>query len=716
MMSGDWIPLSLPARLRAVAANPNLQIISMGGATEAAIWSNIFEITGGGPDGSDCAPPGWSSIPYGRPLRNQTMYILDEDSMEHCEEDVTGMIYIGGVGVALGYFNDPERTAKQFVVHPRTGERLFRTGDLGRLRAGGLIEIQGREDSQVKLNGFRVELGEIDSVLLDVPQVSAAVTSVVDNRLLAYVVLDKSSIESALTSVDGSLTKESVLTQARQHCICNVPSYMVPAAIMEIESIPLNANGKVDRTQLPPPPSQSPRGRRSPQAESEVERSGAGGTKSLSASLEPLSQVERGVALEFDNVLGSVAANVQATRNVDDSCRRDEDFFDAGGTSLSALQLLLGLKARFNVHVFVADFVQNSTIGLLAAWITNVRAKSGGNVSLKSPSNVGRQNIRVVALTRPSMSSPRVGSKVPLYLIHASGTSALAYKDLAQELKLVEQDKMTNGDSAAIHRGLFVVEDGSLATGDAEFTFRSIDQVAEAYTNIILAHLDDQVDESCSKVDNATQMPREIFLGGWSFGGVVAVEVCRRLQARSGGIKVSVRSVLLFDVPIVLADADAQAIEKSVGVLLPQSPEAIERQLDLDVAVVRQNFESPAHDTIGKNQSSGTASLPVLESMERALQHFRNCSRLLYNHRTPVPSRGPNSVDALRCSAVHFVAGSNSTVVSAQQDLERLFSGGLATICFESATHWSLLRRPSAKTIADHMAKVFLQVEGSVPK
>jgi pyochelin synthetase len=136
-MSGDWIPVSLPARIRVVSDCPNLRIISMGGATEAAIWSNIFELgsTGTG------IPADWSSIPYGKPMRNQTMYILNE-RMEHCEAWVTGVIYIGGVGVANGYYKNPERTAYQFVTHPVTGEKLFRTGVWGRVRAGSSSESE----------------------------------------------------------------------------------------------------------------------------------------------------------------------------------------------------------------------------------------------------------------------------------------------------------------------------------------------------------------------------------------------------------------------------------------------------------------------------------------------------------------------------------------------------------------------------------------------
>jgi amino acid adenylation domain-containing protein len=206
-MSGDFIPLSLPHRIRAVSGNAALQIVSMGGATEAAIWSNIFELP---LDGK--IDPSWSSIPYGRPMRNQRMYVLDAQ-MRHCEPWVTGVIYIGGVGVAQGYHRDEEKTKFQFVRHPRTGEYLFRTGDLGRIRPYNdgdepsmLIEILGREDTQVKIGGFRVELGEIERVLESHGSVDTALVIVVEDAsaLAAFITCkgeDRRGIEAALRKV-----------------------------------------------------------------------------------------------------------------------------------------------------------------------------------------------------------------------------------------------------------------------------------------------------------------------------------------------------------------------------------------------------------------------------------------------------------------------------------------------------------------------------------
>ena len=148
LLSGDWIPVTLPERFRSLSGETRL--ISMGGATEASIWSILYPI--GEVD------PSWKSVPYGKAMVNQTMHVLDEH-LEPCPELVVGEIYIGGIGLALGYWNNEEETAKRFVRHPRRGERLYRTGDLGRCLPDGNIEFIGREDLQVKVRGHRIELG-----------------------------------------------------------------------------------------------------------------------------------------------------------------------------------------------------------------------------------------------------------------------------------------------------------------------------------------------------------------------------------------------------------------------------------------------------------------------------------------------------------------------------------------------------------------------------
>ncbi len=155
MMSGDWIPVSLPNRLR--AASPGAAIYSLGGATEASIWSIFFPI--------DRVDPQWTSIPYGTPLRNQTFHVLKPD-LTRCPVHTCGKLFIGGVGLARDYWRNPEQTDARFIRHPKTGQRLYDTGDLGRYRPDGTIEFLGREDQQVKIRGFRIELGEIEAALL----------------------------------------------------------------------------------------------------------------------------------------------------------------------------------------------------------------------------------------------------------------------------------------------------------------------------------------------------------------------------------------------------------------------------------------------------------------------------------------------------------------------------------------------------------------------
>jgi amino acid adenylation domain-containing protein len=181
LMSGDWIPLDLPGKL--AERCPRARRVSLGGATEASIWSIYHDI--GEID------PEWPSVPYGRPLGNQTFHVLDA-GLAPCPDWVPGELYIGGDGVALGYWGGPERTRESFVRLPATGERIYRTGDLGRYHPDGTLEFLGREDTQVKVFGHRIELGEIESTLAAHERVAAAVVVAVGTgtarRLAAYVV------------------------------------------------------------------------------------------------------------------------------------------------------------------------------------------------------------------------------------------------------------------------------------------------------------------------------------------------------------------------------------------------------------------------------------------------------------------------------------------------------------------------------------------------
>ncbi|WP_329160028.1 amino acid adenylation domain-containing protein [Streptomyces sp. NBC_01717] len=207
LISGDWIPVALPDQARELL--PGLEIISLGGATEGSIWSIAHPI-----GEVDTARP---SIPYGKPLTNQTFAVLDRHRRPR-PEWVPGELYIGGAGVALGYFGDEDRTAQRFLTDPVTGERLYRTGDLGRYLPDGTIEFLGREDAQIKIRGYRVELAEVEAAVQAHPAVAAGAVIVDDSaaggrRLAAFVETARKDGETARQ--DGGGPAASSREQAR---------------------------------------------------------------------------------------------------------------------------------------------------------------------------------------------------------------------------------------------------------------------------------------------------------------------------------------------------------------------------------------------------------------------------------------------------------------------------------------------------------------------
>ncbi|MDC7987893.1 non-ribosomal peptide synthetase, partial [Rhodoplanes sp. TEM] len=244
LLSGDWIPLDLVRRFRAIA--PQAALHGLGGATEAAIWSIAHPILG--------AEEGWTSVPYGLPLANQRWHVLDA-RLDPCPDWVAGDLHIAGDGLALGYLDDPQRTAAAFFRHPRTGERLYHTGDRGRYRPGGVIEFLGRRDGQVKIGGQRIELGEIEAVLEQHPAVRRAVVVAAGEgsarRPVAYVVPERAADAGRLAPETPA--QETLAQEILAHVEARLPRVMVPAAVIPIAAVPLTRNGKVDRAALPAP-------------------------------------------------------------------------------------------------------------------------------------------------------------------------------------------------------------------------------------------------------------------------------------------------------------------------------------------------------------------------------------------------------------------------------------------------------------------------------
>ncbi|CAF1385793.1 unnamed protein product, partial [Adineta steineri] len=187
LLSGDWIPLSLPESIQTTLGE-QVTITSLGGATEASIWSIAYTLP-------KEMPREWKSIPYGIPLRNQQYYVYDIH-LDDCPEWVIGELYIGGEGLANGYWNDREKTRSSFIIHPLTNKRLYRTGDYGRFLPNGYIEFMGRNDFQVKVHGHRIELGEIEYHLQQHPDIHQVIVNIDDKsqQFIGYVMSEKHSI------------------------------------------------------------------------------------------------------------------------------------------------------------------------------------------------------------------------------------------------------------------------------------------------------------------------------------------------------------------------------------------------------------------------------------------------------------------------------------------------------------------------------------------
>lgn len=193
-LSGDWIPVTMPDVLK--KHFPGVEVISLGGGTEATIWSNFYRI--------DEVKEEWASIPYGKPIQNARYYVLDAH-LNPCPVGVPGELYIGGACLAEGYANAPDLTAERFLPDPfgAPGDRMYRTGDMAKYWPDGNMEFLGRVDNQVKIRGFRVELGEVESVIAQHPNVQNALATIHespsgDKRLVAYVV--PKSKEEAVSS------------------------------------------------------------------------------------------------------------------------------------------------------------------------------------------------------------------------------------------------------------------------------------------------------------------------------------------------------------------------------------------------------------------------------------------------------------------------------------------------------------------------------------
>jgi amino acid adenylation domain-containing protein len=303
--------------------------------------------------------------PIGHPIRNAKSYVVDRE-MELVPARVAGELYIGGTGLARSYVNYPEMTAEKFVPDPLSqepGARLYRTGDLARWRLDGTLEFLGRADEQVKIRGFRIELGEIEAALLEHGGVRQAVVIVLedetgDKRLVAYVVpeLQDEKIDN------GSRKAELRISELREHLLGKLPQYMMPSSYVQLEELPLNHNGKIDRKNLPQPDTDTP----------EQEYVGPG-----SATEEALCRL-------WQEVLRRKHVGIH------------DNFFKIGGHSLLGARVAARMRESFKVDIPLRRIFESPTVAQLAEAIDQITQSIGAD-STDGASSPGRPAIKRVA-------------------------------------------------------------------------------------------------------------------------------------------------------------------------------------------------------------------------------------------------------------------------------------------------------------------------------
>ncbi|WP_433711876.1 non-ribosomal peptide synthase/polyketide synthase [Nocardia sp. CA-084685] len=358
---GEALP---PATAIEFRRRAGARLFNLYGPTEAAVSVTAFEV--------DADPI--HIVPIGAPAWNSRVYVLDA-RLQPVPVGVPGELYLAGAQLARGYQRRPALTADRFIADPFViGTTMYRTGDIVRWGPDGALEYLERADFQVKIGGFRIELGEVEAALLRLPEVRAAVAVAraddhAGARLVAYVAVPDATADSA-----GAL-RAAVATE--------LPTYMVPAALVVLESLPLNANGKVDRAALPEPVFTAP------------------------AFRAPVSELQRLVAATFVEVVGAA-----------EQVGLDTDFFALGGNSLLATRLAAQLGSMLGVRVPVAAVFDAPTVGLLTARLAELGdarpALTRRTGTAPAPLSLAQQRMWVVNRLAPDSSAYNIPAAMRL--------------------------------------------------------------------------------------------------------------------------------------------------------------------------------------------------------------------------------------------------------------------------------------------------------------
>ncbi|HEY6331493.1 MAG TPA: amino acid adenylation domain-containing protein, partial [Blastocatellia bacterium] len=418
----------LPSLAERLSNHTHASLFNLYGPTETTMYSSMYRLAGGD-----------ARVPIGRPIANTGTFILNR--MFHPVPIATpGELYITGQGVARGYLGKPYQTAERFLPDPfasRPGSRFYRTGDLVRALPDGNLDFMGRIDYQVKVRGLRIELQEVEAALLKNPYIRQAVAVAHrvdgDARLAAYVVLQGETTEDINATVIRSLLSETL------------PGYMIPSYFLFLDELPLTPNMKVDRKALPPPD--------------------GGNTLRRRQYIPPQDDIEEVLVQMWESLLKVSPVSVT------------DSFFESGGHSLLAVQLMGQIQAHFGKEFPLATLFENGTVERLARIL-----RKGFTAPPNSP----------LAPMKPG------GSRRPLFFVHVGSGNVLAYVDLVRHLH--------------VDQPFYGIEDPNLHSDEAPAL--SIEEMASAYIELI----------------RQVQPAGPYSLGGWSFGGIVAYEMAQQLS------------------------------------------------------------------------------------------------------------------------------------------------------------------------------------------
>jgi amino acid adenylation domain-containing protein len=434
---------ALPAEQVKRWSRPGLELHNSYGPTETTVVCTDYV----------CPVDGLHApTPIGTPLPDHRAYVLDS-CLRPAPIGVPGQLFIAGTGLAHGYLNRPALTAERFLADPfsdRPGERMYATGDLVCRRPDGILDFLGRTDRQVKLRGQRVELGEIEHALTQHPAVRHAVVQVRDNaQLTAYLVADADTINAG---------------DIREFLANRLPTYMIPASYLTLPELPLTANGKLDTAALPDP------------------------TPTATAYVAPRTSTEQWLAAAWAEVLG-----------IDQPVGVTDNFFDIGGNSLHATQVIARIRDQFGIRLHPRHFFTSPLIEQLAARIDHA---VGEHTESAAPA---QDALSTLGSDSGIVAFRSTGSRPPLFLVHPVGGSVTCYAQLAQAV----------GDDQPV----YAIEDPALY---GEPSADDLVGRASRYAELI-----------------RRQQPGGPYLiGGWSLGGLIAHEMARQLAVAGSDVTV----------------------------------------------------------------------------------------------------------------------------------------------------------------------------------